>query len=90
MPRYAGSLFDGQDIFGGEALAALQHLPDRRLGNATNLAKSGLRPSAEDCFLERFEHGGVFAHNRSYYYTPVRVKEENEVSRYYRSYKLRP
>ena len=59
---HAGRCFDAQDVFGGEALAGLQPLPDGGGRNVAAASKGGLRTDAFDCLQQCFEWGGAFNH----------------------------
>lgn len=56
---HTGRRFDAQDVFGGEALAGLQPLPDGGLGDAANGRHRLLAASSFDRVFERFERGGI-------------------------------
>lgn len=59
---HPGRRFDAQDVFGGEALAGLDPLPDGGGRDIAAARQSGLRSDTFDCLQQRFELGGGFNH----------------------------
>lgn len=66
MTRDAGCRFDGENVFTGKALGALQPFPDGRLSDTADTAQRGLSTSSVNGGNQGFEGGRDRVHGLRY------------------------